>query len=122
MRDPIHDGDDTNAAWTTVNAAEAMPGVSTPLAWTWWQPACELGLRGAFADIGVKPTADVRIPDQLDERFVAMFCGRFAGNVDVMRKMGDEIPGSSGDAVEEQYFASTRPGMTAKRSYRRVPI
>jgi phosphohistidine swiveling domain-containing protein len=70
----------------------------------------------------VRPTSDVHIPDRLDDRFVAMFYGRFAGNVDVMRRMGDEMPGSSGDAVEEQYFASARPGMKAKRNYGRIPI
>ena len=120
--DPLHDGDDTEAAWTTLNAAEAMPGVATPLGWTAWFPACERGLRGAFADIGAIPTAEVRVPARLDERFVAMFHGHFAGNIDMMRRMGDQMPGSSGEAVEEQYFASARPDIPSARDVRRIPI
>lgn len=120
--DPTHDGGRTRAAWTTVNAAEAMPGVGTPLGWTWFFEACELGLRGAFADIGAIPVRDVRVFEDLDKRFIAMFYGHFAGNLDMMRYIGDQMPGSSGDAVEEQYFGETRKGLPSARNPGRIPI
>jgi pyruvate,water dikinase len=119
---PTHDGGRTRAAWTTVNAAEAMPGVGTPLGWTWFFEACELGLRGAFADIGAIPTSDVRVFDDLDKRFIGMFYGHFAGNLDMMRYIGDQMPGSSGDAVEEQYFGESRTGIPSSRNPARIPI
>jgi pyruvate,water dikinase len=120
--DPLHDAGPTAATWTTVNAAEALPGVATPLGWTWFFESCELGLRGAFADIGAIPKREVRVFPALDERFIAIFYGHFAGNLDMMRRMGDQMPGSSGDAVEEQYFAKARPGMAKSRSWRRIPV
>ena len=120
--DPTHDGGPTRAAWTTVNAAEAMPGVGTPLGWTWFFEACELGLRGAFADIGAIPTRDVRVFDDLDRHFIGMFYGHFAGNLDMMRFIGDQMPGSSGDAVEEQYFGTSRQGIPSSRNPGRIPI
>ncbi|MGH2726272.1 MAG: hypothetical protein ACRDKS_04770, partial [Actinomycetota bacterium] len=120
--DPTHDGRETRAAWTTVNAAEAMPGVGTPLGWTWFFEACELGLRGAFADIGAIPVGDVRVFEDIDRHFIAMFYGHFAGNLDMMRFIGDQMPGSSGDAVEEQYFGESRKGIPSARNLGRIPI
>ena len=120
--DPTHDDGPTTAVWTTVNAAEAMPGVGTPLGWTWFFEACELGLRGAFADIGAIPARDVRVFDDLDRHFIGMFYGHFAGNLDMMRFIGDQMPGSSGDAVEEQYFGTSREGIPSARNPWRLPI
>lgn len=120
--DPMHDAGPTSAVWTTVNAAEAIPGVATPLGWTWFFEACELGLRGAFADIGAIPGRDVRVCPDLDDRFIGIFYGHFAGNLDMMRRMGDQMPGSSGEAVEEQYFAQARNDVPSTRSLRRVPV
>lgn len=34
--DPLHDTSGPNILWNRVNAAEAMPGVLTPLGWTFW--------------------------------------------------------------------------------------
>ncbi|HEY2832608.1 MAG TPA: PEP-utilizing enzyme [Sporichthyaceae bacterium] len=121
LADPLHDGDATKAAWTTRNAAEAMPGITTPLGWTVWYPPCELALRGAFCDLGGLRRDDVVLPAALDERFVGVFYGRFAGNIDLMRRMGDQMPGSSGAAVEEQYFASARD-IPSSRDLTRLPL
>jgi pyruvate,water dikinase len=98
-----------------------MPGVATPLGWTVWYPPCELALRGAFCDLGALGRDDVVLPTSLDERFVGIFYGRFAGNVDLMRRMGDQMPGSSGAAVEEQYFASARD-IPSSRDVKRLPL
>ena len=42
--DPLHDSGSRTAEWTTVNAAEALPGVATPLTWAWYFAACELAM------------------------------------------------------------------------------
>ena len=78
-------------------------------------------MRGAFADIGALPVSDIEMPSDLDKRFVGMFCGRFAGNLDMMRFIGDQMPGSSGEALEEQYFASARPGEAKPSRIGRLP-
>jgi len=81
--DPLHRVSGPHTAWTRVNIAEGVPGVSTPLSWSWWDEANELMIRGAYRDIGV--VSSVEIPDvhQVDERASAIFYGRPALNVDV---------------------------------------
>ena len=120
--DPIHWRVGPNTTWSTVNTAEAMPGVNTPLGWTWWADALELGMRGCFCDIGVLKPSQIVASEIPEERFSVIFYGRFVANIDQMRMVGDLMLGSSGDAVEEQIFGSVpEPGKT-KSSARRYPV
>src|SRR5207302_7570232 len=96
-------------------------GVVTPLTWTFFNEPFERAQRGAYADLGVLPGRDVRVPDSIDDRFVAIFFGRFAGNITMVRAVSDLIPGTSGDAVEEQAFGEIRSGQVSRHSRRRYP-
>jgi phosphohistidine swiveling domain-containing protein len=109
------------AAWTRVNAAEALPGLLTPLGWTFWDARVELALRGAFADMGVLSERDVIVPPTMDERFTAIFYGRFTGNLDMLRACADRTPGTSAGALEEQMFGSVRPGVHDAPTRARYP-
>ena len=122
MDDPLHQQSAPDTVWTRVNTAEALPGVLTPLGWTFWQEPLERAMRGAFSDIGVLRPSDVRVAPAVDDRFSAVFHGRFSGNIDQLRRLADQMPGTSGDAFEEQLFGSLRPGVTSKRSFRRYPV
>ncbi|GAA2777837.1 PEP-utilizing enzyme [Crossiella cryophila] len=113
-------GPDT--AWTITNAAEAMPGVLTPLGASFWLPVCEIGLRSAFHDLGVLSAGQVRLPEQVDERISGVFAGRYAANLDVLRRMADLTPGTSGDAMERQLFGTARPGIPRANGLRRLPF
>jgi pyruvate,water dikinase len=110
-----------DAAWTRVNAAEALPGMLTPLGWTFWDARVELALRGAFADMGVLKRSEVTVPASMDERFTAIFYGRFTGNMDMLRACADRTPGTSGSALEEQMFGSVRPGVLDQPTRARYP-
>ena len=55
MFDPLHQESGPTTRWTTVNTAEALPGVPTPLGWTMWNHPLERAMRGAFSDIGCLP-------------------------------------------------------------------
>ena len=123
--DPLHETGSVSARWTTVNTAEGLPGVATPLGLSWFNQGCEYGARRAFSDIGALPgrgegrsSAVARV----DECFVAGFYGRAATNVDFLRRVADQIPGSSGDAFEEKYFGKVRGGGSSSRSVRRYPV
>lgn len=120
--DPLHDRGSVDTTWTTTNTQEAMPGVATPLTWSFFFERGELAMRGAFFDLGALSRSEVRVPSLVDDRFMGMFCGRFAGNLDMMRRMGDQMPGSSGDAVEEQYFGHARQGIASARKVARLPV
>jgi pyruvate,water dikinase len=109
------------AAWTRVNAAEALPGLLTPLGWTFWDERVELALRGAFADMGVLRESEVVVAPTMDERFTAIFYGRFTGNLDMLRECADRTPGTSGSALEEQMFGAVRPGVEDHPTRSRYP-
>ncbi|MGH9040474.1 MAG: PEP-utilizing enzyme, partial [Acidimicrobiia bacterium] len=119
---PLHHRSRPRTAWSRVNTAEALPGVLTPLGWTFWMEPLELGMRGAFADIGVIPPSGVRVAPSDDDRYSAIFFGRFSGNINEMRRMADHMPGTSGDALELQLFGALRPGVVSQRSFRRYPV
>jgi pyruvate,water dikinase len=111
-----------DTAWTTVNVAEAVPGVQCPLAWSIWSTAAERGLRKGLFDLGVLARRDVTASESVDQRIMAIFHGYVAVNVDTFRVVADGTPGSSGDAVERQLFGSVRPGVQSRRTLRRYPV
>lgn len=121
-RNPLHEVGGPATAWTTVNTRENFPGVATPLGWTFWRDPLERGLKGAFCDLGVLPRAAVTVPASVDDRFSAAVFGRFAANVDCLRRAADLMPGTSGEALEEQLLGSVRPGVESHPSKRRYPV
>ncbi len=120
--DPLHRVSGPETAWTRVNIAEGIPGVSTPLGWSWWDDANEYMIRGAYHDLGV--LGSVEIPDvrDVDRRASAIFYGRPALNVDVSRALADLQPGTSGEALERHYFGAVRPDAPSSPSRRRYPV
>lgn len=110
------------AFWTTVNATEALPGTVTPLTWSFFDEPLEVGLRLGFHELGVLTRAETRMPASGGERFVDVFHGKVALNMDTFRAAADRIPGTSGDALESQMFGSSRPEVTSRRVVRRYPV
>ena len=120
--DPLHDRSGPGTFWTTVNAAEALPGVSTPLNWTWFGDAVERAFRWTFVDMGVLHPAATVVSASVDDRLWGVFYGRAAANLDTFRRLGDLTPGTSGDAIELQIFGTLRDGVQSQRSRRRYPM
>jgi pyruvate,water dikinase len=120
--DPIHTRSGPTTFWTTVNAAEALPGVITPLTWTLYAPVVERSVRTAFAELGVLRRNEVVWPEDPDERFIGIFRGRAAVNLDRFRAMADRSPGQSGDAVEREFFGTVRAGVTSTPVPGRYPF
>src|ERR1700704_1803483 len=101
---PVHMDTGPETRWTTVNFAEAIQGVQKPLGWAMWSLSMETSVRMAFGGLGVLPSSEVQPPDSSDKRISGIFYGRAAGNIDVFRSLGDRMPGSSGDILEEKLF------------------
>ena len=119
---PIHCEDcPANIAWTTVNAAEAFPGVVTPLTWSFVGDAIDRAAKRTFNDLGVMTQDQVAACSRPEDRFWEPFYGRAAANVSMFRWLGDRLPGTSGDAIEEQIFGRVRSGAVSRRSYSRYP-
>jgi pyruvate,water dikinase len=122
MSDPLHQESGPTTRWTTVNTAEALPGVPTPLCWTLWNHQLERAMRGAFCDIGCLPPSAVRVAERVDDRYSGIFFGRFTANVDQLRAMGDLMPGTSADAIEEQLLGGAATGTGGHPTMRRYPV
>ncbi|MDQ1501003.1 MAG: rifampicin phosphotransferase, partial [Actinomycetota bacterium] len=122
MTDPLHQDSGPDTRWTTVNTAEALPGVPTPLGWTLWNHPLERAMRGAFCDIGCLAPSAVRVAERVDDRYSAIFFGRFTANIDQMRAMGDLMPGTSADALEQQLLGGVGEGALSAPTLRRYPV
>jgi pyruvate,water dikinase len=124
LPNPVHMASNPDTRWTTVNFAEAIQGVQTPLGWGYWSLCMEGSCRQAFADLGALATADAPIPDDPNLRMSGIFYGRAAGNINFFRTVGDNMPGSSGDIIEEKLFGVVPESKSKKpaASYRRYPV
>jgi pyruvate,water dikinase len=111
-----------DVAWSTINAGEAIPGVVTPLTWSFFGDATERAMKRTFCDMGVLKAGQVRVPAVAEDRLWDVFYGRAAANLNTFRWLGDRMPGTSGDAIEEQIFGQVRPGVKSERIISRYPI
>jgi pyruvate,water dikinase len=123
---PVHMSTGPSTRWTTVNFAEAIQGVQKPLGWAMWSLSMETSVRMAFGELGVLASSEVPPPESSDRRMSGIFYGRAAGNIDVFRLIGDRMPGSSGDIIEEKLFGKEPDpdgqGRKPLGAYRRYPI
>jgi pyruvate,water dikinase len=116
---PLHMRSGPDVLWTTVNVSEAAPGVHTPLGWSIWGDLAEAATAASTIDLGAWPRDRQLVSPDADDRFGAVFFGRYALNVNTFRELGDRMPGSSGDAVEEQMFGAKRSGLPNRPVRRR---
>ncbi|HWJ82453.1 MAG TPA: PEP-utilizing enzyme [Nocardioides sp.] len=119
---PLHAIAPPGSSWSSINLAEAVPGVMTPLCASAWVPASELGLRLPFHAMGVLPGRELAIPDDPDERITNAFYGRMAVRVDFLCRIGDLVPGQSGEALSRDFFGFVPPDYESSPSLRRLPM
>src|SRR5439155_2846676 len=119
---PIHGTSAPDASWSTVNLSEAVPGPVSPLGWSVWSPAGELGARVPFHAMGALPKAMVALPTRPDDRVLNVFFGRVALRVDFMCEIGDLVPGTSGEALGRQVFGLVPERFESHASKRRYPV
>ncbi len=105
-RDVLHEDLGPTSLWTRVNIAEAMPGVPTPLTWTWAGPASDVGVSRAWVNMGALPAERGERQRAVGDRMVAICAGHPVLNLGVLREIGDSIPANSGDKVEQSLFSS----------------
>jgi pyruvate,water dikinase len=113
---------DDQAWWSTSNMGEAVPGVLTPLNWTFWGESSEHALRRAFASFGALEPALVAVPRQPQLRIMGVFHGRLAAKVSFLGDMGDRLPGTTGAAVAEQILGTLPDDFVSRNTLRRLPI
>ena len=119
MSSPLHIPAPGAVAWTRGNLGEALPGLCTPLSWTFFGPATEDGIRGGFHLIGALSAAEVPIPAEVGERFVTPIHGWPTANIDMMARMAERLPGVDPAQIEKELFGEVRdiPRHPTKRRY-----
>jgi phosphoenolpyruvate synthase/pyruvate phosphate dikinase len=117
--DPLHTVSDPDAYWSTGNFGEAMPGVMTPLGWTFWGPTADRATRGAFASMGALTRSESHYPSDARERVANVFYGRVAGKVNFLVGIGDRLPGTTGAAVAEQVVGAMPAELTSVHTRKR---
>ncbi len=120
--DPLHEQSGPETYWSTVNLAEAVPGVPTPLSWSIFSVGNEISVPHAYHGLGILSRRWTRRAERVDERFAAVFYGHAALNVTRLRQVADLTPGTSGDAMEHQLLGSVREEMPSHDSIRRLPF
>lgn len=121
MWDPLHTASAPHEHWSRGNIGEAIPGVQTPLSWTTWADAIEPGTRSALRAIGALSAQDARVPADPAARYLRCFYGRPAMLVDFLAKLGDRMPGTTGQATVLGILGEVPPTISFSPTRRRYP-
>ena len=91
---------DADTVWTAANIQEVLPGVVTPLTWSLLHEQLNHALRTNFLETRtlLDPTTD----------FLALFYNRAFLNVSALRQVAARSPGTSPEAIDEQYLGRAR--------------
>jgi len=119
--DPLMSRSEDWMHWTTSNLGEAMPGVQTPLSWTVWARAMEHAPREAAYRVGALTRVEAAVPDAIDDRFIRVFYGRAAMQVQFAATLGDRMPGTTGPATVQHVFGRVPEGLPFSPTRRRYP-
>ncbi len=116
----LHYESPPNLRWTTRNYSEALPGVPTPLSWSFWQEATERGAWYAFGATGLFSRREISTMRAEGTMPSALFFGRYAGNLDLLSQAVARTPGQDPAAFERDFFGVVDPAAAARKSRRRA--
>ena len=110
----IHRPSSDDSWWTTGNVGEAVPGVLTPLTYTFWATAFERTVRGSYAEMGVISRADGRkVTDNPDDTALGIVFGRAVLNVRLILSVGAGLPGTNAAEVGANVLGDTAENIDA---------
>jgi phosphohistidine swiveling domain-containing protein len=122
MTDCLHEPCAEPIWWSVVNAAEAFPGVLTPLTWSWTGPALERYTRDAFYAIGCLRATDRAVPENVSRRVARLTYGRVTINVNTMHQVTNRMPGAKAEDFESRFLADEHFEFPAERSFNYYPM
>ncbi len=120
--DPLHQRSGSAMAWTLGNTSEALPGVLTPLGWTFWRDHLNIAIRRAYYRLGALPRRELQPNSDPLENFGAAFYGRYTASIELGRRMANLLPGTNAASFDRAMFGSVQPGTPARNSVARYPI
>jgi phosphohistidine swiveling domain-containing protein len=111
---PIHQPSSDECWWTTGNVAEAVPGILTPLTYTFWAEPFERTVRGSYSEMGVISRAEgARVTVDPDHVALGIVYGRAVLNVRLILSVGAGLPGTNAIEVASNVLGDNAPEMTA---------
>ena len=120
---PLHLVSPDDVRWTTVNVGEVLPGVMTPLTVSLWGEHVEKAGKEVWRRLGLLSRDEAEFSLEPGRRLWGITFGRAALSVTLMREIGNRMPGSSADALEEQLLGAKTPDAVASRTVRtRYPV
>jgi phosphohistidine swiveling domain-containing protein len=120
--DPLDQHSAPHLHWSTSNLGEACPGVLTPLSWSVWSPVIEASAREAGYAIGALTKAERAVPEDVSQRYLRIFKGRPAMQLEFMATIGDRMPGTTGSETIAGLFGHVPANMTFTPTKRRYPV
>lgn len=118
--DVLNDPSDPGLHWTTGNIGEAVPGVQTPLSWSLWGPTIEAGMRLSMRDMGAFSRAESTLPPK-GRQLCQVFYGRGALSVELLARLGDRMPGTTGQQVATGVYGDAPDTIDYRPTIRRYP-
>jgi pyruvate,water dikinase len=118
--DTLHNAEPNQLLWSRANFEEAMPGVLTPLSWSFWGWCSERSSRRIYTE-KMGAFGPHELTESLADTTAGLFWGRAAVNVDLLRRVLDRVPGADPDALELQILGRVRSDAVSKPTYRRLP-
>jgi phosphohistidine swiveling domain-containing protein len=119
--DVLNDPSDPHLHWTTGNIGEAVPGVQTPLSWSLWGATIEEGMRLSMRDMGAFSRAESRLPPK-GRRLCQVFYGRGALSVELLARLGDRMPGTTGQQVATGVYGEAPDTIDYRPTMKRYPV
>jgi rifampicin phosphotransferase len=119
--DPLHSTGAPDLHWSTDNIGEAMPGVLTPLGFSWWPEAIEASARAAGYRIGALSRKERRRPAD-DRMLVRPFFGRAGIQAEFYATIGDRMPRTSGIDTVRGILGQVPADFTFAPTRRRYPV
>ncbi|HWE33279.1 MAG TPA: PEP-utilizing enzyme [Solirubrobacteraceae bacterium] len=116
--DPLHAPGGPDEHWSTDNVGEAAPGVLTPLGWSVWGEVGDHMVKQIAYGLGVFNRAE----RDSDHRYVRIFYGRAALQVEYLATVGDRMPGTTGEEAVASLFGRPPEDMAWHPSRRRYPV
>jgi pyruvate,water dikinase len=116
--DPLHAPGGHDEHWSTDNVGEAAPGVLSPLGWSVWGTEGNTAMYETAYRLGIFSRAECRSP----HRYVRIFYGRAALQVEYLALVGDRMPGTTGEEVSKGIFGRAPDDMVWHPTRRRYPI
>ncbi len=116
--DSIHTPGGPDEHWSTDNIGEAMPGVLSPLGWSVWGTSGNSMVLEIAYRLGVFSRSEY----QTDHRYVRIFFGRAALQVEYLARVGDRMPGTTGEEAVKGIFGRAPEEMVWHPTRRRYPF